>query len=104
MDRDVVVQQRWYCPNCLLETVTRGAFLPNRFHTCPRFGLTAPMVIAGTKAKVEAVEREDYVGTEKVALSDTGRPIMAFVTTRDEGIDVAVNAPVATTSAISTER
>lgn len=103
MAGDVIVHQRWYCPNCPTEVTTKG-FLPNRFHTCARFGLTAPMVLTGTKAKVDAVEREDYVGTERVSLSTDGRPVMAFVTTRDDGTDVAVNAPVATAFAISTER
>jgi hypothetical protein len=52
-------------------------------------------VPAGTRCKVEAVEREDYVGGEDVQYDDDGRPIMAVVTTRDEGNDVAVYAPTA---------
>lgn len=101
MGRDLAasVVQRWTCEHCLAEDVTSGPFLPNRYHPCPRFGLTAPMVIAGSRARVEAVEREDYVGSERVALSTDGRPVMAFVTTRDDGQDVAVNAPLATTRA-----
>lgn len=54
------------------------------------------MVEVGVRAKVEAVVREDYVGSEKVTLDDSGRPIMSVVTTRDDGSDCAVLAPVAT--------
>lgn len=105
MGRGLSVTQRWQCVNCRLEDVTRGAFLPNRFHTCPRMhGITAPMVPAGTSAKVEAHLREDHVGTERVTTDDEGRPVMAVITTRDDGQDVAVFAPVATTFANPTER
>ena len=59
------------------------------------------MVERGTRAKVEAVEREDYVGREQVQLGVVaGRvtPIMSIVTTRDDGQDCAVYAPVAQAS------
>lgn len=59
-------------------------------------GLTAPMVPAGIKAKVEAVERPDYVGKELVQTDGEGKPIMSLVTTRDDGQDVTVFAPTAT--------
>jgi len=88
-------EKRWSCPNCPLEEVTREAQPHTRFHHCPKFGITAPMVEAGTRCKVEAVEREDYVGTEDVRLSDDGRPIMSMVTTREDGTDCAVFAPTA---------
>lgn len=97
MGLGLAVRQDWSCPNCKLATTTQGTFLPNRFHACPRLrGITAPMVIAGTSAKVEARVREDYVGSERVTLDDTGRPVMSVVTTRDDGQDVAVFAPLAT--------
>lgn len=84
-------EQRWYCPNCHLTDVTHEAQPHVRFHACKGLrGLTAPMVPAGTRAKVTAVEREDYMGDEKV-----GRT-MAIVTERDNGQDVAVFAPTAT--------
>lgn len=104
MDRRLIVtRQEWSCPNCHLEDITQGAFRPNRFHTCPSLrGITAPMVPKGTSAKVEARDREDYVGDERVTTDDTGRPVMSVVTTRDDGQDVAVFAPVATTTAIQT--
>jgi hypothetical protein len=55
------------------------------------------MLPAGTRAKVEIVEREDYVGKEKVQLDpELGRPVMAVKTTRDDGQDVIVFAPTAT--------
>ena len=90
--------RRWYCPNCLREDVTHEARPHSRFHVCPKLrGLTAPMLPAGTKAKVQAVERQDYVGTDQVQLDpERGRPVMAVVTTRDNGQDVAVFAPTAT--------
>jgi hypothetical protein len=89
---------RWYCPNCHKEDVTHEARPHSRFHICPKLrGLTAPMLPAGTKAKVTAHEREDYVGTDKVQLDpERKRPVMSVVTTRDTGQDVAVFAPTAT--------
>jgi hypothetical protein len=56
------------------------------------------MVPAGTRCKVEAFEREDYIGKEKVQFDGEGRPIMKVVTTRDDGMDAAVYAPTATAS------
>ena len=53
------------------------------------------MVPAGTRCKVEAVEREDYVGKERVQTDANGRPVMSVVTVRDDGQDVAVLAPTA---------
>lgn len=86
----------WYCPNCRKEDVTHEPRPHSRFHACPRIGgLTMPMVPAGTRAKVELHERQDYVGKELVRLHE-GRPVMSAVTTRDDGQDVAVFAPTAT--------
>lgn len=89
-------EQRWTCPNCSVEDVTIEPRPHVRFHICPGLrGLTAPMTKAGTKAKVELREREDYVGDEQVQLFN-GRPVMSIVTTRDDGQDVVVFAPTAT--------
>jgi hypothetical protein len=90
-------ERRWECPNCDAEDVTREAQPHQRFHSCPglRGGLTAPMVPAGTRAKVVAVEREDYIGSEQVQLHH-GRPVMNVTVTRDDGQDCAVFAPTAT--------
>lgn len=88
--------RHWSCPNCGLKDQTADPRLTNRFHTCPKLhGLTAPLVLEGTKAKVEAVERGDYVGSEQVQTDENGRPVMAVKTTRDDGQDVAVFAPTA---------
>lgn len=87
---------RWTCPNCTTESVTHEAQPHTRFHPCKGLnGLIAPMVEAGTKAKVEVREREDYIGTDAVTLHE-GRPVMSVVTTRETGQDVAVFAPAAT--------
>lgn len=84
----------WYCPNC--PTVDQTGPVQNRYHACPTLhGLLAPLLIVGTKAKVETREREDYIGTDKVQLTE-GRPVMSVVTTRDGGEDVIVFAPTAT--------
>ncbi len=97
----LATERRWHCPNCGLTQVTREARPHTRFHICPKLrGLTAPMLPAGTRAKVELVEREDYVGDEKVQLDpERGRPVMAVRTTRDNGQDTVVFAPLATGSA-----
>src|SRR5829696_291109 len=90
-------EQRWVCPNCTFTDVTHEAEPHTRFHACRGLkGLTAPMVPAGTQAKVEAVERGDYIGREHVQVDGDGRPVMAVNVTRDDGNDVAVYAPLAT--------
>lgn len=90
--------ESWYCPNCHLEeTIPRVANPHTRFHTCPKLHmLTAPMVPAGTRARVEQRDREDYVRDELVTRDDRGRPVMSIVTTRDDGTDAVVFAPTAT--------
>lgn len=87
-------RQEWYCPNCDVTDVTPP--LPNRFHACRGLrGLTAPMIPAGTRAKVEARERDDYVGDELVQYDGEGRAMMSVITTRDDGEDCVVLAPTA---------
>ena len=89
--------RRWSCPNCGLQDTTNEPKPHTRWHTCPKLrGLSAPMVPAGTSAKVEARDREDYVGTDKVQTDENGRPVMSIVTTRDDGMDTAVFVPTAT--------
>lgn len=89
-------EHRWSCPNCDLEQTTYEAQPHTRFHSCRGLrGLTAPMVPAGARCKVEAVEREDYVGRDTPQIDGEGRPVMAIVTTREDGQDCAVLAPVA---------
>jgi hypothetical protein len=92
-----IPETRWTCPNCTQTAVTRDPNPHTRFHACRGLrGLTAPMVPAGTKARVTAVEREDYIGGDVVQVDGEGRPVMAIVTTRDDGNDVTVLAPCAT--------
>ena len=101
-------EQRLECPNCL-ETATflltdrakkvleAGGTMAQTFHQCRGLqGMLAPLVPAGLKCKVEAIEREDYVGDEVVQTNGEGRPIMAVQTTREDGTDRAVFAPTAT--------
>jgi hypothetical protein len=89
-------ERRWACPNCDEMSVTTEALPHSRMHACRGLkGLTAPMVPAGTACKVEAVEREDYVGGEMVQTDGEGRPVMSVVTTRDDGQDCTVFAAAA---------
>jgi hypothetical protein len=79
-----------------MHSVTRE-FRPHvRMHSCPStFGMSFSMIPEGTKAKIVAHEREDYVGKEVVQLGDHGKPIMSVTTERDDGQDVTVYAPTA---------
>jgi hypothetical protein len=93
----LAVERRWSCPNCDATDVTREPRPHSRMHACRGLrGLTAPMVPAGTSAKVEAVERGDYVGRDLVQTDGNGRPVMAVLTTKDDGQDCMVLAPTAT--------
>lgn len=93
-------EYRWECPNCAVTDVTHEALPHVRYHSCRGLrGLSAPMVPAGSDCTVQAVERDDYVGSERVQVDGEGRPVMAIVTTRPDGSnDCAVLAPVATAS------
>lgn len=93
-------ETRWCCPNCNQLDVTYESRPHSRFHNCAGMrGLSAPMVEAGVRCKVEANERDDYIGDEIVTVDSAGRPIMNVVTTRDDGTDCAVYAPCATVTA-----
>ena len=86
----------WRCPACGKTDRTREARPHTRYHQCTKLGgMLAPMLDARIPAKVEAVERGDYIGSEDVQLDQNGRPIMAVVTTRDDGDDRLVFAPCA---------
>jgi aminoglycoside phosphotransferase len=68
----------------------------SQYHPCPGLhGLNAPLVRKGVKAKVEAVEREDFLGKETQTTGDNGVVYMAIRTTRDEGEDLVVHPGVA---------
>jgi transposase InsO family protein len=92
--------QDWYCPACRKtdRTAVRADGKPvSRFHTCPKLrNLSAPMLTVTTKAKMEVHEREDYIGKTNPQLDEAGRPLMNLETTRDDGTDLRVFAPVAT--------
>jgi len=95
--------RRWECPNCSKTDVTIRP-VPNRYHACAGLsGVLAPMIPAGTKAKVTAVERGDYIGNEQVQLAPNGRPVMSIVTERPDGSnDVMEFAPSATATGDAT--
>ena len=93
----LTAERRWECPNCDLTDRTFESAPHTRFHTCPGLaGLTAPMVPAGTRCKVEANAREDYVGAAEVQYDANRRPVMNVEVTRDDGTDLTVYAPCAT--------
>lgn len=87
----------WECPNCDITDVT-GPLPPNasRYHTCAGLHmLSAPLVRAGTRCKVTAEERADYLGGEIQATGDDGKPYMAIRTTLDDHENLLVNAGLA---------
>lgn len=87
----------WYCPNCSTAEQTRG-LPPNaaRYHPCPGLhNLNAPLIRSGIRCKVEAHERDDYLGREIQATGDDGKPYMGVRTTRDDGEDLLANAGLA---------
>jgi hypothetical protein len=89
-----------HCPNgCgASERVPPMQANATRFHTCPKLHtLSAPLVRMSADCKVEAVEREDYLGTETQAKGDDGKPYMSIKTTYADGHnDLATNAGLAT--------
>lgn len=94
--------QEWECPtkHCTrnARTLKPGAAAPQ--HQCPEMrGLVIPFVRKGTRAEARTVERGDYIGRELVQTDGEGRPVMAVQTVRDDGQDVAVYAPTATSEA-----
>jgi hypothetical protein len=91
------VEKHWTCPNCDSWAITRDGKIP--MHPCRSggqlAGMMVPLIMDGVKAKVEAIERPDYVGNELVQMNAYGRPIMSVITTRDDGQDCTVYAPCA---------
>lgn len=53
------------------------------------------MIEEGVTVKIEAIEREDYVGREDVQIDGRGRPVMAVNIEREDGNDRVVYAPCA---------
>ncbi|HLA17134.1 MAG TPA: hypothetical protein VJZ72_09575 [Candidatus Limnocylindrales bacterium] len=97
-------EHRWECPNCTAIDVTVDPQPHTRYHVCPGLrSLTAPMVPAGSRARVYTREREDYVGSDRVQTDGNGRPVASIVTERPDGSnDVAVFAPLAVGSGRAT--
>jgi hypothetical protein len=92
----IAVNREWYCPNCDIVDTTHEARPHTQFHQCPGLrGLAAPLLEKGIKAKVEAHDREDYVGKDIPQVDEDGRPVMSITTTRDDGMDTMVLAPTA---------
>lgn len=91
----------WVCPLCHKEDYSAGKRLDSgevmsRFHPCPSLGLMlTPMIPAGTKAKITAHERDDYVGKDIIQTDAYGRPIMSITVERETGMDTVVFAPTA---------
>jgi hypothetical protein len=89
-------EHRWVCPNCDLTDVTHEVPRQVRMHPCAgNRGMTVPFLPEGTNAKVELVERQDYINGDIVQTDDEGKPWMTAVTTRDDGTDCLVYAPTA---------
>ena len=89
--------KHWQCPSCDGEHVTQSWPHPYPpMHNCPKLGITAPYIEAGTDAIHVTVERDDYIGTDIVRLAH-GRPVMSVITKRADGSnDSHVYAPAAT--------
>ena len=88
--------KHWSCPNCTQVHMTNEPRPHTPFHVCRGLkGLTAPFIEDGTKAKIQVMERGDWVGKETVQKDGEGRPVMSVVTTHDDGQDCAVFAPTA---------
>lgn len=84
-------ERRWACPNCDQTAVTDDPRVHTRFHRCAGAGgFPVPMVEAGVAAKVELVERDDYIGDGVQRRDADGRPIMAARATTDQGEHLAV--------------
>jgi len=98
------IAQDWECPakHCTRRARTLKPGAPAPSHQCPQMrGLVVPFVHKGTRAEMRAVERQDYIGAELVQTDGNGRPVMAVETVRDDGQDVAVYAPAATSVGIA---
>lgn len=100
----IEAEHRWTCEHCTQRAVTREHGAHTRLHTCAGLGgITAPLVREGTRCRVTALEREDYVGGELVQRNQDGRPIMSVVTDYPDGRrDCVVLAPTAVSNGRAT--
>lgn len=76
---------RWECHHCSFTDCTREVEPHSRFHHCAGLGITAPMVPEGTRARVVAHERDDYINGDLVRFNDDGRPIASITTEYPDG-------------------
>lgn len=89
--------KNWRCPNCGREKRTQRVEAHTPLHQCPRLrGAWAPFVVEGVNARLELVERGDYVKKDLVQTDGEGRPVMSVITHRDAGQDCTIFAPCAT--------
>jgi hypothetical protein len=96
--------KNWRCPNCGREKQTQRAGPHTPLHQCPRLrGAWAPFVEAHVNARLELVERGDYVNGDLVQVDGEGRPVMSVVTHRDNGQDCTIFAPCATANGVNKE-
>lgn len=95
MTTGIALHKDWVCArDCGSHARTFDDKLPH--HRCKRMGgLMVALIPAGQKAKVEAIERQDYVGSDIVDYTD-GKVIMSTVVIRDDGQDCTAYAPCAT--------
>lgn len=100
------VERRWRCPRCDVTDVTRRGDVHTQMHRCAGLaGILAPLMQAGVKGTIVAVERGDYVGNAKgVRYDGNRRPIMAVNTIRDDGQDTHVLAPCAVSDTRNSRR
>lgn len=89
-----LLERHWVCPNCTSSAVTRDSKTP--MHPCRGLaGLMVALIPDGVRAKVETVDREDYLHGDLPQRDGNGRVVMAVLTTRDDGQDCTVLAPTA---------
>lgn len=73
------VRREWWCPHCTQMSVTERADMHVEFHHCRGMaGLWAPMFQRGERGHLEPVERQDYVGKDKVTTDARGRAYQAI--------------------------
>jgi hypothetical protein len=85
------VEQRWTCPSCDFEDVTRIPGYVSHLHACRgRKLLMVPMVPAGTKAVHVVHDPEDYVGGVLIQADAEGRPVTHVNTIHEDGMDATV--------------
>lgn len=87
----------WTCPECHRDHVTTLTEPHTPLHQCAGLhGAWAPFVPTGVHARLETVDRGDYVGKDLVTCDGNGRPVMAVKTRRNDGEDCTIFAPCAT--------